>query len=668
MPIAQAPPRLDRPVVHDSGRLKYRADIDGLRALAVVAVIFYHAKVPGFSGGYLGVDIFFVISGFLITQVLDAPAAKSRTAVLTKFYLRRSRRLLPALFVMLAVCAAVAVALDLPSDLRAFGRSLTLAVAFLGNVAAALNGGYFDPGERFTPLRHLWSIGVEEQFYVFYPLCLFVLAGFRKIPRGGPLAALAVASLVLSFLAAGRWPVQNYFMLPTRAWELLVGGVLAVSPGAFRGSRRTKQALAAIGMAGVLSAFWYARVIRFPGLATIVVSASAALLLVGNTGGSTVVGRALSVRPVVFTGRVSYSLYLWHAPILAMFSYYNVFEPSDVELCLLLAAIYLVAVGSWAVIEQPFRSGALVASPSLFVPATLVAGAALAAVGLWLMRTAGLPFAARPTPVAESSGRADGPPINAACFNIASERIAAGLLCSFGPQDESAKRVLVWGDSHANALLPVYRSLAASDGIRIYFGVQGACWPLVGSEVASSGEFWRARCAKFNEAMVQAVRRLNPERVILNAYWLDPGVPTELEHRRQTPRAGPDAIDGMRRTLDDVRAPGRSVCAVLTVPGYPYPIPYALAMAARRHINVEKLALTRSEAIRQYQTVEDELRMLARDNQLRVVDPQDVLCPVAGCSIQAADGVLLYEDANHLSSAGARLLTGALEQCVSDLH
>ena len=272
--------------------LKYRADIDGLRALAVAAVVFYHAKVPGFEGGYIGVDVFFVISGFLITQLLDTAATDSHARVLMQFYLRRARRLLPALFVMLAVSALVAVVLYLPTDLRNFGRSLAFAVALLGNFGAALNGGYFGPGERFTPLRHLWSIGVEEQFYLLYPLCLFLIAGYRKAPRSLLLAAMTLASLLLSFWAADRWPIQNYFMLPTRAWELLIGAVLAVTPRLFRGSARSRQILGALGLAGLLAVVWYARVIRFPGAATLAASVCTAMLIVGNSAGSTVISVA----------------------------------------------------------------------------------------------------------------------------------------------------------------------------------------------------------------------------------------------------------------------------------------------------------------------------------------------------------------------------------------
>ena len=438
--LPKTPLRKERPVPREQREIAYRADIDGLRAIAVAAVIFYHAKVPGFEGGYLGVDVFFVISGYLITRVLDSSAAGSRGRALAQFYLRRARRILPALFALLAVCAAVATVLYLPDDLRTFGRTLALAVGFLGNFGAVLTGGYFGPGERFTPLRHLWSIGVEEQFYLLYPLCLFIITGYRRVPRSVLLAATALLSLVLSFWAARHWPIPNYFMLPSRAWELLVGAVVAVSPQLFRGSRRWHQTLAALGFAGLLTAFWDARVIQFPGTATIVGAVCTAMLIVGNASGDSLVGRALSLRPVVVTGLISYSLYLWHVPILAFYSYYNIHDLTGVQRGLALLVVYLIAFGSWAVIEQPFRSKALAPSPRAFVSIAVGTAVVLAAFGYWLMRSDGLPHRWDPQVLTPAVSSPYYPSIDASCFHVPYSRIAAGGLCSFGPQTDYCKK------------------------------------------------------------------------------------------------------------------------------------------------------------------------------------------------------------------------------------
>ncbi|MBS0579620.1 MAG: acyltransferase [Proteobacteria bacterium] len=649
----------------EPARIKYRADIDGLRALAVGAVILYHARVPGFAGGYVGVDVFFVISGFLITQLLDQVRGAPWTPALANFYLRRARRLLPALFVMLAVCTVLATALYFPKDLKNYGRSLVYSVAFLGNFGAAMQGGYFDPGARFAPLRHLWSLGVEEQFYLLYPLALLATSGLRKSSQAALLVALATGSLLLSFWGAVHAPVLNFYMLPTRAWELMTGAVLATTP--LRTKQRTNELLGACGIVGILIVVGYARVITFPGTAGLVTSLCTGMLIVANASGRTTVARILSLRPLVFTGLISYSLYLWHAPLIAFLDYYSIREPSAPVLGLTLLVTYLISTASWVFIEQPVRTRKLAAAPRAIIAAAAFATVVFAALGYGFFRADGLPgrMAVLPPAIAEESPEFSA--MEARCTGLPLAEITVGHLCSFGPQTDSAPRVLVWGDSHAGVLLPVYQSLAIARKVRIYFGIRGACWPLPGAEAAGSGEFWRARCAAFNAAMLQAVEQLNPQRVILNAYWLDPGAKSEPEFRRRVSGHGTEVSDALNTLLAGMRRRGRSVCAVLTVPGYDYPIPYAVAMAQRRNIDDDALALARSDALREFQSVEAQLRLQAGQDALRIADPKDVICPGDRCVIRAPGGALLYRDANHVSLAGARFLSGTVERCLADL-
>jgi peptidoglycan/LPS O-acetylase OafA/YrhL len=611
--------------------------------------------VPGFAGGYLGVDVFFVISGFLITQLLAGAAHEGRLRTLREFYLRRARRILPALYVLLAVSALVAVLLYLPADLKRFGRSLLLASVFLGNLGAALDGGYFDPGSRFAPLRHLWSIGVEEQFYLLFPLFVFAIVRLRGGWQRAVVTAALLLSLALSYYASTRWPIYNYYMLPTRAWELLGGALLAITPH-FLGARgQFNQILAALALAALAAAFWSARVVQFPGIPAIVACAATATLIASNTTALTWVGRVLSVRPLVVTGLISYSLYLWHAPILCFYDYYHITAPGWIASVLLLAGIYGAGYLSWRLIEQPLRALSLPQVARLVQWVALPLTVALAGCGYWMR----LPSLSIEDPVYAA--------LDPRCLALSDAQIAAGGLCSFGPQDAAAPKVIVWGDSHAYALLLAYRDLATANRLRIYYGIRGACWPLVGSEAASSGEFWRASCAHFNAAMAAAIQRLHPQRVILNAYWLDPGAAMEREFLRRAPQQDAEVLRGIENTLRVAGSSGASVCAVLTVPGYPYPIPYALQMSARRGLNADALTISRAQALDQYQTVEGDLRLLADQNWLRVADPKDVLCPASGCRIVAPDGAPLYRDGNHLSLAGSREISGVLASCLTDL-
>jgi peptidoglycan/LPS O-acetylase OafA/YrhL len=646
--------------------LSYRPEVDGLRAIAIAIVVFYHARIRGFEGGYIGVDVFFVISGYLISQLLDASAEPNSLRRLLEFYVRRARRLLPALYVLLAVCVLLALVLFFPADLRKFGRSLLLTAGFLGNFGAWLDGGYFDAGERFTPLRHMWSIGVEEQFYLFFPVFLAVLARCRGKLRTLVLAMSAITSLTLACWAVDRWPIENFYMLPTRAWELLAGAICATYAPLSAASPRVNQILSLAGLIGLAGALWQAQVVHFPGMANYCACAATAALICSNSKSVTSIGRVLSWRPLTYTGLISYSLYLWHAPILAFYTYYRIQDPSGLELAVILPMIYLVASLSWAAVEQPFRRISLVKArvlvPAIAVPSMILLGGC----GWWMMISDGLPSRFPPPPSLTRSG-AEGAPIDVACLNMSNQTIASGGLCSFGASAANSRKALVWGDSHAFALLQAYRELAEASGVQIFYGVKGACWPLVGSEAASAGEYWRSRCAQFNAAMIGAIQHIRPDRVLLNAYWADPGASLQPEFFSRSPQKRATILEGIERTVEAVKEAGASVCAVLTVPGYSYPIPYALAMAQRRHIDASTLTITRAAAVQQYSIVEGEFRRLADEGLLEIADPKDALCPGSRCLILGQGGASLYRDSTHLSVSGARLLSGVLRRCVADL-
>jgi peptidoglycan/LPS O-acetylase OafA/YrhL len=649
------------------GSLRYRPEIDGLRGVAVLAVLLYHAHVPACGGGYLGVDVFFVISGYLITQLLERSSGSRDPRLLGEFLLRRARRVLPALYVLLPATAIGAIVIFLPADLIRFGRSLLLAPLFLGNVGAWLDGGYFDPGWRFTPLRHLWSIGVEEQFYLIFPIFLFGIAQLTPKWRPGVVAGLIVLSLLLSIWAAGRWPLQNYYLLPTRGWELLTGVFLAITPQLASGGRRTAQIMSMLALALLTLLMWQARFEHFPSLATAAACASTAILIATNTQAVTVAGRILSLRPVLFTGLISYSLYLWHAPILAYFSYYNVQDFGVGARVSMLTLIYVVAALSWRYVECPLRRQSLARTARLLLSVGIPSTAVLALCGFWLMRSDGMPQRFAITVLQNSTEETTLSPETRRCLSLPSEEISAGKLCAFGPEDATAPKVVVWGDSHAQALLGTYRYFADAYHLRIYFAVKGACWPLLGAEAGAAGYYWHDRCVIFNRAVARAIAVLRPQRVILNSYWLDTSHSAGPEFVRNLLHPASIVVSGIERTLSAVNSAGASACAVLTVPGYPYPIPYALTMAKRRHLDVSLLGLPRGDAFAQYQTVEDELRSFARIQRLAVVDLKDALCRGARCLVSTEAGGALYQDANHLSPAAGPLVNPVVEPCIADL-
>lgn len=354
--------------------MNYRSEIDGLRALAVLPVILFHAGSPLFPGGFVGVDVFFVISGYLISLILLSDLS-SGTFSLWRFYERRIRRILPALFVVMATCVPFAWFLMVPYEFDVFARMLLGVALFISNVFAWQETGYFAPDAENNPLLHTWSLAVEEQFYVLFPLIL--LAIWRYARRF--LWAAFVGAAALS-LATAEWGLTDhaaavFFLSPTRAWELLVGCTAALwvhKRGAFK-----SDVLAAIGLVLVLgSVFLLSGESRFPGVSALPAVAGTALVLVCATSG-TRTAALLSLGPLTAIGLISYSAYLWHQPVFSFARLAERQEPEPIVMVALGTLTLVLAALTWRYVEQPFRNRQLVLPRrrSLFGAAAAVAAA-----------------------------------------------------------------------------------------------------------------------------------------------------------------------------------------------------------------------------------------------------------------------------------------------------
>ena len=650
-------------MVPAQGALTYRPDIDGLRAIAVVAVVLFHAGTPGFTGGYVGVDVFYVISGYLITQLLVDSTDRRPRLRLTDFYIRRARRILPALFTMVLIVVPAAAAILLPWDLARFGNYLA-ATSVLGiNIAAWLEGvSYFQSRAANVPIAHLWSIAIEEQFYLTYPLGLILIHRFAPRRRTAVLAALAAASFAVCVWGSYHAPAANFFLAPSRGWELLLGGILAATRRQIR-SRPVNELLAVCGILILAFAVYrYQSTTPYPGLYALAPCAASAMIIASGRQQSTLAGRLLSRGPLVFTGLISYSIYLWHYPLLVLFGYYNIVPIDAFRLSLSLAVIYLMAALSWKFIETPLRARMVLKSNRSFLLSALIVNAIILATGVVLWKSDGLPRRFPP----EIRARGGESPFDSdyltACSNLPLESIASGDLCSVGPEDPGALRAVLWGDSHAMALLPAYQELASSHHVRLYFAIRSSCRPLVGFSNRSLIQSLRLHCEQFNDAVAQAVRRLDPSLLILNAHWVD-------EDADLIGRSNADAVPGesnfsrgLRRTLREAGSTRRTVCAVMDVPTLKYNLPNALGVARKRGIVEDFLRLPRAEAFAQYPGPQRDIRALERRGMLRSVDPREKLCSADSCTLESG-GKLLYWDENHLSAAGAQFVVSALDGC-----
>lgn len=340
--------------------MNYRTEIDGLRALAVLPVILFHAGFEIFSGGFVGVDIFFVISGYLITTIILSERDAGRFSIL-RFYERRARRILPALFLVMVVCVPFAWVWMLPDAFQDFARSMIFAALFISNVHFWENVGYFAIDAELRPLLHTWSLAVEEQYYLFFPFLLGLLGAFSRFRYIIVIGLLAVLSLALSEWGWRNFPEQNFFFTFSRMWELVVGSICAFI--VFKKPIAANGPASFIGVAMILYAiFVYDASVPFPSVYTLVpVMGTALLLLFAQQG--TLVANLLSMRGPVAIGLVSYSAYLWHQPLFAFARLRSVTEP-DALIMISLAIASLVLAGlSWRFVEQPFRKRPVPAIP-----------------------------------------------------------------------------------------------------------------------------------------------------------------------------------------------------------------------------------------------------------------------------------------------------------------
>ena len=633
----------------------YRPDIDGLRALAVISVILFHNGIPGFDGGYVGVDVFFVISGYLITQLLEESRDESAPRRLATFYVRRMRRILPALLATCLVTAIVAIALFTPDQLVNVGKFLAATPVMLSNVATWTRGDYFAPGVRQLPLSHLWSISVEEQFYLVYPLLLIAITRYRLPYRRLTLVVFASLSLALCVWASHRAPEANYVLAPTRAWELLLGGTLTIGGAPRIGNRIAVEGLAVAGLLGIaIAVHLYTAAIRYPGTAAMLpCMATAALLATGSGPRPALVNRMLSWPPLVFVGLISYSLYLWHQPLLVFANYYYIAPLRPAATAALLVATLLVATASWRFIERPVRARILMKSTRTLLVGAGVGSAGILLAGLVLWNSDGFPQRFPPETRGLIVSMTATPELVRCVEEVSLEQVRAGRVCNYGPGDPSPK-VLLWGDSHALAMMPAVKELAKAHGMHVYFVAKYNCLPLFAplnpTRIDTATD--RYGCANFNTAVLEAVTRLEPELIILDGAWAAGEPPPRV----------PDIAAGIEQTVSRVGHHSRSICVVFAVPMLKYAVSDALFVARRRHIPDDFLRVSRADALAQHRDMEHDMRAVAERSGLTLVDPKDALCPADSCLYKADDRSLYFDD-SHLSVYGALYVARTLEPC-----
>lgn len=598
----------------------YRRDIDGLRSLAVLPVVLFHAHVAGFDGGYVGVDIFFVISGYLITSILAKDIDAGRFSLVT-FYERRIRRIFPALFVLLLAVLLGGIAILLPSFLRELPGTVVGTLLFVSNIIFWRKSGYFSGDSEQKPLLHTWSLGVEEQFYIFFPVILFLLARYAPRYRLLVIAVMAIASLAACIALTAPYPDASFYLIHSRAWELLAGSLLALGAVPQIRSPLAREGVSLTGAVAILVAiFSFTDQTPFPGYAALLpVLGSVALL---HSAPGTFVGKLLSMRLPVAIGLISYSLYLWHWPIVVYGRFLGLFTLGAAGSAIIVGLSVAAATLSYFWVEQPFRKKERIGRTRLFMLAAL---GALILVGgsaaLWVKH--GWPERFAATTVAYDNGRYDVSPQRGRCHRDEGHDLPIDRSCVLGAGSSQA---ILWGDSHGVELA---KALAVGDHAITQI-TYSHCPPAIGFD-----DPYRAGCKAHNRQVADWIAAQPIKTVV-------------LAMRYHTYQDAPGFFEGLDRTIAMLRRAGKTVRIVGPVPLPGFDVPTHLASGGSPRISRAAWEAA-DRAI---------LTWFARNvpSDIAVLRPSDTLCSRQWCSL-AREGRSLYFDANHLTMFGARWVT-----------
>lgn len=624
--------------------LRYRPEIDGLRAIAVVSVLLFHFKL-GLPGGFVGVDIFFVISGFLITSIIqrDIEADNFR---LSKFWIKRIRRITPALVVMTFSVFIAAMLLILPDDMKLFGKSFLTQAGMISNIFFVKHGSdYFAASTETMPLLHTWSLAVEEQFYLIFPSLLLL---FKKLRKSAliPLILVFCASLIWSIIEINNYSISAFYLLTTRAWELILGSLLAMVK-TFPRTQRAAESFSLAGLGLILfSIISFNETTPFPGAYALIPCLGAALFIWANTRHQSLGAKLLSCKPFVFIGLISYSLYLWHWPLYAFLQYASPFEFDSTQAVYLIIISFILATLSWKFVETPFKGDAIPNKTivRLFIGITLLS----AVVGLIAYKSNdGLPWR-----------------FSDDVLEAIETRTPAHTL---SPQPEPASAVpaetatvnspiLLWGDSHAMALIPVFQALNAEYNAPLHIAVTGGCPPILNTRTLS-----KPNLAETNNDVLDTIDKLGIRRVCLVARWTNYTIEKPGWNFRNSLADGSDELSSIvfkkrfEQTLQELRKRKVQVWIMKQIPEQRVAL-YDLVIKAKilglDDIKLEHHNVTTLEHQSQHQWVNSLI-----DNQAEVIvlEPLPYFSNDNGFCIDL-NNCHLYQDPNHLNSRGAMLL------------
>lgn len=642
-------------------KLAYRPDIDGLRAVAVLAVLFFHTRVPGFSGGFVGVDLFFVISGFLITSILLKDIDEGNYSI-ARFYERRIRRIFPALFPVITFTIFVGALLLDPKSYKDFSESVLGTTLFYSNLVFANQSGYFDAPALQKPLLHTWSLAVEEQFYIVFPLLMVFINRKLKSRYTLCLILVAVGSMAASIYGVNHHQAKSFYQVHARAWELLAGSVLALRVLPVTSSVLLRKLLSIAGFALILySILFYDESTSFPGAHAVVPVLGAAIIIYSGMGEELhAANRLLTFRPLVFVGLVSYSLYLWHWPFVAFYEYVLYRPMNLLDSTVIILVSFAMAILSWKYVEQPFRaSSSLLRDRKKLFMLSGVMMIVTSMVAVIIYRQDGLPYRYFKMNTTYAVPEISEEPVTV-IDGVRIGRIGDGNV------DPS---FILWGDSHAGHLVQGLGEKGLEYGVSGYTATSPTNIPLIGVN----------DCA-FNDNVIRFIQSHPKVRtVILAGIWgaysnghrygehqkmeLNDTLSSSASQTRERVMH-----DGFMRTVNKLHGLGCKVVIADDIPeiGYNAPRLY-MVKAVLFGEDINKYVPDRSVYREWNKTYEGIAQALSPLEYVRIVHPEEMLFDKNGHAMLTADNVILYHDADHLSRYGSHFVASVFNEVFGEL-
>ncbi|MDB2665429.1 acyltransferase [Gammaproteobacteria bacterium] len=665
--------------------MKYRAEIDGLRALAVLPVILFHAGFELFSGGFVGVDVFFVISGYLITTIIISEMAEGKFSIVN-FYERRARRILPALFFVMFACLPFAWMWLTPNDLKDFGQSLIAVSTFSSNILFWLESGYFDTAAELKPLLHTWSLAVEEQYYILFPI--FLMFTWRL---GIKWVVILLFIIFLFSLSLAQWvvdphildyfigknnlfgdllqnafdnPSTGFYLLPTRIWELLIGAFLSIYllHKTHIKNISVNQVLSFCGLAMIgYSIFVFDDRTPFPSLFALLPTIGTGLVILCAVP-ETFVYKLLSQKLMVGCGLISYSAYLWHQPILS-FARHRLFEISDSLVIIFCFISIILAWFSWYFVEMPFRNKKKLPRNKIF-GGSIIGAFLFVLIGFSLHTTNGFEKRANFSKELYSSFEVKIP----ACREVIVTGLKKPLGCKLGVEKESFDFIL-FGDSHIPPLVSLVERLAVKNGLSILYSSKGGCLPFLDTYLQRKDRKTTS-CYDVNKQIYKFAIEESVKGIILAARW---ALYTHgdynfrggyfVSNNKNGPFNLKDTLQenfylGLDKTIEEYSS-AKIPIHILTQPPHQKVEPdSAYFLISKGNTTIDSLSVARSEFDNLNELAMD--AFVTRDHKMNIHNLTDIFCDSKLCKI----GTLrksFYNDQNHLSSYGANQLDSIFE-------